>query len=120
MFNTLFGGRYIILLMGAFSIYTGLIYNDAFSKSMYLAPSNWNFPAAAEGDKTVLGIPTNRVYPFGVDPVSTHNTHEGIKFIMLAGLEWSCELVIIHQFIQDEDVDTNGSRSSTPFTFDDS
>ncbi|CAG0900787.1 unnamed protein product, partial [Cyprideis torosa] len=72
-----FGGRYIILLMGLFSIYTGLIYNDVFSKSFNIFGSSFK---VNYGDEMILTHkqlqlnPTTRdyygtPYPFGIDPV---------------------------------------------------
>ncbi|KAJ3299275.1 H(+)-transporting V0 sector ATPase subunit a [Borealophlyctis nickersoniae] len=66
IWGTFFGGRYIILLMGVFSIYTGLIYNDIFSKAMNIFGSGWNFVKEPHAEKWI-GEQTG-VYPFGVDP----------------------------------------------------
>ncbi|XP_074966849.1 V-type proton ATPase 116 kDa subunit a 2-like [Phalacrocorax aristotelis] len=79
-----FEGRYVILLMGLFSVYTGLIYNDCFSKSLNIFGSGWNVSAMFEQkvwrledlksnqfltlDPNVTGV-YNGAYPFGIDPI---------------------------------------------------
>ncbi|XP_065211515.1 V-type proton ATPase 116 kDa subunit a 1-like isoform X2 [Planococcus citri] len=72
-----FGGRYVILLMGLFSMYTGLIYNDVFSKSLNTFGSHWRVRSVNEADfKTNPDLTldpsrdcTGTPYPFGIDPV---------------------------------------------------
>ncbi|XP_053603485.1 V-type proton ATPase 116 kDa subunit a 1-like isoform X2 [Plodia interpunctella] len=75
IWNIFFGGRYIILLMGIFSIYTGLIYNDMFSKSLNIFGSSWMnvYDNSTLLDNSVLQLDpavayTQTPYPFGLDP----------------------------------------------------
>jgi len=75
-----FYGRYIMLMMGIFSIYTGLIYNDAFSKALTLFPSQWEWPHDFKEGDTVEGqLKGNYRYPFGLD-WSWHGTDNELLF----------------------------------------
>ncbi|XP_064549486.1 V-type proton ATPase 116 kDa subunit a 1 isoform X3 [Drosophila montana] len=88
IWNIFFAGRYIIFLMGAFSMYTGLIYNDIFSKSLNIFGSHWhlsynkstvwnnNFLQLSPATSDYEGTP----YPFGLDPIWQVATSNKIVF----------------------------------------
>ncbi|KAH6780089.1 vacuolar proton ATPase A3 [Perilla frutescens var. hirtella] len=77
-----FGGRYVIILMSLFSIYTGLIYNEFFSVPFELfAPSAYVCRDATCSEATTIGlIKELGTYPFGVDP-AWHGTRSELPFL---------------------------------------
>uniref|UniRef100_A0A8R1I515 V-type proton ATPase subunit a n=1 Tax=Caenorhabditis japonica TaxID=281687 RepID=A0A8R1I515_CAEJA len=87
IFSMFFGGRYIILLMGIFSIHAGIVYNDMFAKSFNIFGSGWKNPYnMTELDGWIQHTPDGKEmlvelapemaydhaggpYSFGVDPI---------------------------------------------------
>ncbi|GAB7350384.1 hypothetical protein MBLNU459_g1006t2 [Dothideomycetes sp. NU459] len=80
LFSMAFFGRYIMLMMGIFSMYTGLIYCDAFSKELSLFPSMWEVPSGFKpGDKVEFIRKEGYTYPFGID-WRWHDTDNDLLF----------------------------------------
>nr|DBA27985.1 TPA: hypothetical protein GDO54_008417 [Pyxicephalus adspersus] len=112
LFNMVFSGRYIILLMGLFSVYTGLIYNDCFSKALNMFGSSWsvrpmftslqanwtedllkNVPVL-QLDPAVPGV-FNGPYPFGIDPIWSIAANK-LTFLNSFKMKMSVVLGVIH------------------------
>ena len=65
------GGRYVLLLMGMFAVYCGMIYNDCLSIPLNAWGSNYYDP----GDQYLELNFTKSVYPIGVDPAWAHKSN---------------------------------------------
>uniref|UniRef100_A0A8C1RTJ1 V-type proton ATPase subunit a n=1 Tax=Cyprinus carpio TaxID=7962 RepID=A0A8C1RTJ1_CYPCA len=101
--NMIFAGRYIILLMGIFSVYTGLIYNDCFSKSLNMFGSSWSVRPMFETldgnsvlqlDPAVPGV-FGGPYPLGIDPIWNIATNK-LTFLNSFKMKMSVILGVIH------------------------
>ncbi|KAA8528699.1 hypothetical protein F0562_036054 [Nyssa sinensis] len=77
-----FGGRYVIMMMSIFSIYTGLIYNEFFSVPFELfGPSAYDCRDPSCRDASTVGlIKGGATYPFGLDP-KWHGTRSELPFL---------------------------------------
>ncbi|XP_056870254.1 V-type proton ATPase 116 kDa subunit a isoform X1 [Takifugu flavidus] len=113
MFNMVFAGRYIILLMGVFSVYTGIIYNDCFSKSLNVFGSGWSvrpmFDPQVGGNWTFATLEGNRLlqldpaidgvfkgpYPIGIDPIWNIAVNK-LTFLNSFKMKMSIILGVIH------------------------
>ncbi|TMS08312.1 V-type proton ATPase 116 kDa subunit a isoform 2 [Larimichthys crocea] len=107
---TFFNGRYIILMMGLFSIYTGLIYNDCFSKSINIFGSGWSVKAMFTNqqwtnktlqanalltlDPNVSGV-FSGPYPFGIDPIWSMAVNR-LSFLNSYKMKMSVVIGVIH------------------------
>uniref|UniRef100_A0AAQ4P5U8 V-type proton ATPase subunit a n=1 Tax=Gasterosteus aculeatus aculeatus TaxID=481459 RepID=A0AAQ4P5U8_GASAC len=110
IWRMMFGGRYLILLMGLFSIYTGAIYNECFSRGLstfssawHVGPmfksNKWNASVLAGNqylsmDPVVPGVFTTP-YPFGIDPVWGLSNNK-LTFLNSYKMKMSVIIGVIH------------------------
>jgi V-type H+-transporting ATPase subunit a len=100
IWNIFFGGRYIIFLMGFFSMYTGFVYNDIFSKSMNIFGSSfrigYNTSTVMENAMLQLNVSSDsflipdRTYPIGLDPIWQLGTN---KIIFLNSFKMKLSII---------------------------
>ncbi|XP_071383006.1 V-type proton ATPase 116 kDa subunit a 3-like [Centroberyx affinis] len=106
IWRMVYGGRYLILLMGLFSVYTGAIYNDCFSRCLSIFPSGWHLRPMNWSDETLresqyLSLDPNVTgvfqgpYPFGIDPVwRLANNH--LSFLNSYKMKMSVIIGVVH------------------------
>lgn len=106
IFQMVFHGRYLLLLMGLFSIYTGFIYNDCFNLSLAIFPSAWhvrpmiNQTTQLQDTSYLMLDPVvprvlDGVYPFGIDPI-WHLAINKLTFLNSFKMKMSVILGVIH------------------------
>lgn len=97
MFQMVFGGRYIVLLMGAFSLFTGMMYNDIFSRALPWFQSGWEFnvPDNHTSGSVIVAEPNGHTYPFGID-YAWHGTDNYLLFTNSYKMKMSVILGVIH------------------------
>ena len=74
-------------------MYTGLMYNDIFSKSLHIWTSGWDWPEGKNG--TVEAVATGGTYLFGLDP-AWHGADNSLVFSNSYKMKMSIILGVIH------------------------
>lgn len=98
--------RYMLVMMGFFAVYAGLIYNDCFSLGLNFFGSRWEFAGQDYGsvEEGALAAPIaaygsdESVYPFGLDPV-WHVTSNELLFFNSFKMKLSVIFGIFQMFL---------------------
>lgn len=105
IFGMAFGGRYVILLMSIFSLYTGILYNEFFSVPMtlfggtkYVCPTNSEMSLDECPQATTTGLHSTGPYPIGADPI-WHGTRTELPFFNSMKMKMSILFGVTHMML---------------------
>jgi len=101
--NTMYSARYILVMMGFFSVYAGFLYNDFFSVGFNFFGSRWSPRPIDPQTKLVTFEPTYDIrneggsgpYPFGLDP-AWHGASNELIFLNSLKMKTSVIIGVLH------------------------
>ena len=76
-------------------MYTGLLYNDMFSKSLHIWRSGWEWPTNPPMNESVSLVSTGHTYLFGLDP-AWHGAENALIFTNSYKMKMSVVIGVIH------------------------
>ncbi|PVU87264.1 hypothetical protein BB559_006131 [Furculomyces boomerangus] len=95
-FQMMFEGRYMILMMGIYSMVVGFVYNDTFSRAMHLFKPGWLWPSDRKlGELVSAKLVKGYVYPVGIDP-TWHHSDNALLFLNSYKMKMSILLGVVH------------------------
>lgn len=96
MIEIVFGGRYVMIIMGIFGMYCGLLYNDFFSLGIDLFGSVYTIPEVSNTTRVVEAVKeSGKVYSFGLDPI-WHAASNELTYVNSMKMKLAVIVGIIH------------------------
>jgi len=99
MIAMLYGGRYLLLLMGFFAMYSGSLYNDWFGMGLRIFLPMWVLDEDASNAEELAFVPRpDYVYPYGADP-TWHRAENDLLYFNSVKMKMAVVFGVTHMIV---------------------